>query len=277
MAETPCIFDYVDHKPFLKAWYDYQKKAKRISMRIFSKRAGFSSSNFLKLVMDGKRNLSVQGAQKFCKALKLTESEKGYFLELVHYNQAQTPELREIHFHRMMNIGRFNNIQKLGKDHYYFCSQWYHPVVRELVTSKDYIGPGWLAEKIFPMVSPKDVEKSIALLERLGMIRKNGKQWEQTNPLVTTGKEITSPMVTNFHREMLALVRDLIPQAPYEASDISAIVVGLPKSAIPKLREKIREFRDELLKTIAGYPSVKEVAVLCMQFLPLTKWKENSL
>ena len=52
------IYNFSDYRDFLKDRYRQLKEADPVfSFRHFSKQAGFGSPNYLKLVMDGKRNL----------------------------------------------------------------------------------------------------------------------------------------------------------------------------------------------------------------------------
>jgi uncharacterized protein (TIGR02147 family) len=55
------IYNFSDYRDFLKDRYRQLKEADSLfSFRYFSKEAGFGSPNYLKLVMDGKRNLSTE-------------------------------------------------------------------------------------------------------------------------------------------------------------------------------------------------------------------------
>src|SRR5262245_11343971 len=97
------LFKYLDYRRFLKDYYTEQK-AKRgsaFSFRSFARLAGLSSPNFLKLVMDGKRNLGPEGIKSFAKALKLGKEESSYFENLVHFNQSATDDERNEWYKRL--------------------------------------------------------------------------------------------------------------------------------------------------------------------------------
>ena len=58
-CECPLVFSYVDYRRYLADYYAHAKKCHYgFSFRVFSKRAEISSSNYLRLVIDGKRNLT---------------------------------------------------------------------------------------------------------------------------------------------------------------------------------------------------------------------------
>ena len=79
MSAAPDIFAYDDYRAFLRDFYASKKGQKRgFSLRAFSRKAGLTSSNYLKLVMDGDRNLSASMAERFADACGLREREQAY-------------------------------------------------------------------------------------------------------------------------------------------------------------------------------------------------------
>jgi len=93
------IFDYIDYRRFLKEYYAENKEAKSyFSYRFFSSRAGIKSPVFLKLVMEGKRNLTRPVIEKFCKALDFKEKDALYFRHLVLFNQGKTAQEKQEHY-----------------------------------------------------------------------------------------------------------------------------------------------------------------------------------
>ena len=57
-TKGPEVFDYLDYRAFLRDHYLDKKQRQGLSFRGFSKRAGLKSPNYLKLVIDGQRNLT---------------------------------------------------------------------------------------------------------------------------------------------------------------------------------------------------------------------------
>ena len=65
----PDLFAYLDYRAWMRDAYEAGKAhISAFSFRYLARRAGFSSPSFIKLVMDGQRNLSVDGAQRVAKA-----------------------------------------------------------------------------------------------------------------------------------------------------------------------------------------------------------------
>ncbi|RYZ61649.1 MAG: TIGR02147 family protein, partial [Proteobacteria bacterium] len=77
---TPSIYGHTNYREYLAAFYKAKKESKRgYSYRQFSQQAGFTSPNFLKLVIEGKRNLSPQSIEQFLTALSLPAPMAAYF------------------------------------------------------------------------------------------------------------------------------------------------------------------------------------------------------
>jgi uncharacterized protein (TIGR02147 family) len=60
-----------------------------------------------------------------------------------------------------------------------------------------------------------------------------------------------------------------------EYRDTSAMTLGVPRQRLPQLRDKIREFRKDILKMVAADTQPEEVALLNIQFYPVTDVEGN--
>jgi uncharacterized protein (TIGR02147 family) len=81
VAAAPDVFRFRDYRAYLRALYAHNKaNGYGFSLRAFSKRAGLTSSNYLKLVMDGDRNLTSQAAGRFATACGLSGQAADYFV-----------------------------------------------------------------------------------------------------------------------------------------------------------------------------------------------------
>ena len=146
------LFNYQDYREYLIDWFTNSKKSNRaMSFRYFAKKADLQSPNYLKLVMEGKRNLALEGISKFAQGLALNKMESQYFKHLVLYNQSANPDDALSHFQQMTRCQKFARVRPVEKDEFELYSEWYHPIIRELVTAKNFDGTAlWLAKKIRP-------------------------------------------------------------------------------------------------------------------------------
>lgn len=263
----------MDYREFLRIWYEDQKKSQHnFSFRAFSQRAGFSSPNFFKLVMDGARNLTEDSLTKTIKGLKLNKQETDFFRNLVFYNQAKEHDRKNYYYQKLLSSRKFNKLKPIAKGQYQFYATWYHPVIRELVVSKDFDGtPEWIANHIYPPLSVQQVQKSIELLQQLGFIKRNGdSHWVQSTPITTTGKESAELALLNYHQSLLSLAHHLLPQIEQEHRDVSALTLGVAREKVPQIKTMIQEFRKKILQFVSDDIHPEEVVQLSIQLLPLT-------
>jgi uncharacterized protein (TIGR02147 family) len=268
------LFNYLDYRLFLRDWYDQQKATERhFSFRAFSKRAGFTSPNIFKLVMDGERGLTEESLVKFCKGLKFNKGEQEFFRSLVYFNQAKSHDKKNLYYQKLLSSRKFSELKPIAKGQYKFYATWYHPVIREMITAKDFDGsPQWLAKRIRPSLSVKQVQKSIELLESLGFIQKTKHgTWQQASPLLTTGHESAEVTLLNYHQSLLALAHHLLPQVDQEDRDVSALTLGVASKKVPALKNMIQDFRKKVLEFVSDDHHAEEVVQLSMQLLPLTR------
>lgn len=268
------IFEYRDYRVFLKEWYQQAKKSRgSYSYRLFAKKAGFQSSNFLMLVIQGKRNLTEESLTKFIIGLNLNKQEQEFFRNLVYFNQAKTHLAKDLYYKRLLQTKKYDQLKSIEKQQYEYFSTWYHPVVRELVVSKDFDGtPEWISHRLMPTVSPLQISKSIDLLESLGFIKKDEKKhWKQSSSLISTGPELSSVTVHNYHKSLLDLSKVVMDFLSMEYRDVSAMTLGIRRDQLPQLRAKVRDFRQEILKMVSGETEPEEVVQLNIQFYPVTK------
>lgn len=268
------IFNYLDYRRFLRDWYEAAKKTRAsFSYRTFSKRAGFRSTNFFKLVMDGERNLTEESLVKFMTGLKLNKQEQEFFRNLVFFNQAKTHEEKDLYYQCLIRSKKYNQLKPIERQHYEYYSTWYHPVVRELAVSKDFDGtPEWIAKKVFPPITPAQAANSMELLEQLGFIEKIGEnKWRQSSTLLSTGPEIVSHIVVNYHKNLLDVTKEILETVSAAKRDISTMTLGVAKERLPELKKKIQEFRQEILKLVSTDTHPEEVVQLNIQLFPVTR------
>ncbi|MDO8520020.1 MAG: TIGR02147 family protein, partial [Deltaproteobacteria bacterium] len=199
------LFRYLDYRRFLKDWHAGAKKSRSFSFRSFSQKAGFGSPSFFKLVMEGKRNLTEKSLAKFVTGLGLNRQEQEFFRNLVFFNQSQTHVEKDFYYQHLLRSKKFSEQKPIEKQQYEYYSTWYHPVIRELAVAASFDGtPEWLSNRIYPTVTPAQAEKSLSLLAGLGFIRKNkAGKWEQASVVVSTGAELASLVVHNYHKSLL--------------------------------------------------------------------------
>ena len=267
------IFGYLDYRKYLADMYTEKKNSDRsFSFRLFAKRAGFASPNFLQLVMQGKRNLSQQGIMKCLQALKLKKAEAEFFENLVRFNQSKTDEERNFYYTRIAANKQYTEIKVLEKAQFEYYSKWYHVAVREMVLLKSFVPqPAWIAAHLQPQISEHEAAESLHLLEQLGLlVRNKAGQLTQQDRYVDSGDEVTSLAVANFHREMLNRAAEAIDGQSAKNREISAVTFAVSETRLREAKKMIQEFRKKISQFLSEEDAAEQVCQLNMQFFQLT-------
>jgi uncharacterized protein (TIGR02147 family) len=268
------IFEYMDYREFLNHTFE-EKKQKHdfYSYRLFSQKAGFKSPNFLKLVINGDRNLTKESVFKVAKAFSLNKKEADYFENLVFLNQSKTLEEKNRYLTKLMKHRERNNPRTLEISEFSYYSNWYNPIIHELITAKDFADDyKKLGSMVVPPINAVEAEKSAALLQELNLIKKNSNGvFIKTSTTLTTGPQVRSVAVANYHKAMIQLASESIERFPSEQRDITSVTLSVSDATCQIIKEKLRTLRKELLDIAESEKSPAKVIQLNLQMFPLSE------
>ena len=268
------IYEYDNYRAYLGDLYKLYKETKpHFSYRYFSQKAGFRSPNFLKLVIEGKRNLSPESVEKFAHALKLGKKEAEFFRVLVHLNQARTVGQKKIYAEQLMQFRPFRYIHPLRQDQYRYYADWYNIAIRELTTLPEFSeDPAWIARRLVPPISPQQAQKALDLLLQLGLLeRDESGRLVQADAFISTGDEVTSTSVGNYHRKLIQMGAEALDRFPGPDRDISSVTMTLSEKNYREVKMLIQRFRKELLAIADQDESPEGVYQVNFQLFPLAK------
>jgi len=267
------IFEYLDYRLYLKDFYLEKKKTSKFSFREFSRMAGFTSPVFIKLVIEGKSNLSASSSGKLSKAQGLVKTEGSFFENLVKFDQAKNIDEKMKYLHRLKKSTSSIKSFVLTDEHFEYFSQWYHAVVKELLTTMEFNGDyGKLAETIHPPIKVSEVEQSIRLLERLGLVEADEKgRLRVTRQFVSAaGISMQALAVKNVQRKMAHLAADAIDSVPAQQRDISGVSIGISPEGFKKVQEELARCRQRLLEIAAEDKQSDRVYRVNLHLFPLS-------
>lgn len=273
-AHRPSVYDYTDYRAYLRDYY-VAEKARRpaFSYRYFARRAGHTSPNFLKLVIEGKRNLGPSSVTAFARALELDAEEAAFFAELVAYGQAKSDEAKNRHLSRIMAARNYRKAGRIEGQLFEYLSHWYLPAIRELVARPDFSeDPKWIAQELIPQVSARRAAEGLKVLIKLGLVRRmpDGRL-ERGDPSWTTGPETNSKIVAKFHHQMLTLATDAVQSFSADERNITSLVVCVGPKTIEEMRRRMTSFQQELLALCDADEGPQVVYQVGMQLFPLSK------
>jgi uncharacterized protein (TIGR02147 family) len=262
-----------DYRSYLQAYYAGKKsQGTRFSLRSWAKVCGFAAPDYLLRVMRGDRNLSDQGIQSLSKSMRLTEKQAEYFAALVQFNQAKTPRDKAERWQRVLALRPPGEVHRLRQEQFEVLRGWQHLALRSLLPVIAFDGD-WarLGRSLDPPLTAAQARESVGALERLGLLKKNGWRYVAEQGQLSTGDEVASVALTEFHKTTSDLAkRSLDVHAPSQR-DVSGITVSLSGAGVQRIKAKIREFRKQLLALAAQDQGEDRVYHLNLHFFPLTR------
>ena len=266
------VFRYLDYRAFLADFYKAKKK-RGFSFRAFSRAAGLGAPNYLQLVIDGKRNLTAPMAKRFAAACGLSGEAAEYFAHLVEFNQARNAQRRNAAYEQLTGFVRYRRGHKLEVAQDAYHSTWYLPAIRELVVSPHFREePEWVAKQLWPEIKPAEAKQALDQLIALGLLQRDPHgRLRQENPVVSTGPQSLRMHIGNYHAEMMRRASASIDLVPAAARDLSSVTFCLPAGGIARLKQRIAEFRRELIELAEAETDRTQVVQLNFQLFPLTQ------
>jgi uncharacterized protein (TIGR02147 family) len=268
------VYDFLDYRAYLRAYYEAAKRTQRsFSFRSFSKLAGLRSPNFLKLVIEGERNLGADSVPRFCAALGLDGPEAEFFSDLVAFNQAASLADKNRAFERIAASRRFRAARRIDGDLFAYLSHWYNPAIRELAGREDFSeDPRWIASQVRPRISPAEAAEAMRLLLSLGLLVRDASSGRvlRGEPTLTTEHEVRSLGAAAFHRQMIERAAESLDSVPSALRDLAALTVCIRPETAARVKERIHQFREALTELCDSDTGGTVVYQLNVQWFPLS-------
>ena len=266
------VMEYQNYRVYIRDFYAERKVRSGFTWRDFAKAAGYSSPVFLKLVCDGKSNLSEVGVERVASAMGLVGVDLQYFRLLVEFNQEKDSAKKKIVFKKMREVAKEGSMEIVGEDQFDYYESWVNPVVREMAPQMGDATPAKIAEKLAFETQTAEVKKALSLLQKVGLLRKGERGYEQAAKSITTGNlEVASLSVREMHRQMGELAVRALDEIPMNERDISGLTLGVSENAFYRISQEIADFRRRISSIVMEDAGENRVYRLNVQLFPLTK------
>ncbi|MEN9355259.1 MAG: hypothetical protein RL318_2584 [Fibrobacterota bacterium] len=274
MKELPSVFAFLDHRIFLREWFEAKKAlSASYSYRVFARKAGFASHAFLSEVMQGRRNLSEDSVEKFLKALALVGPAADYFRLLVHYGQESNLSRREDLLSDLVRCQATQAVGRVGKKQEAYYGHWIHAVVRELAVQLEDPTAQRIASRLAPAASPEEVAQSLELLESLELlVPREGGGWDYGVSARLTPGDVPTQVLRSLKRQYFLMVQDRIASGTDPDLHASSVILSVSKARMCRIREILDRTRREILaETASDEDPTERVALVNFQLVPLTR------
>lgn len=288
MQQMPELSQYMDYRKYLADFYAFKrdqskKDIRPYSYQMFSAAANIKSPQYLRLIIEGKRNLSIDMVAKFAKALNLQKDQTEELKNLVNYTQATDPSERNRYLKELMEK-RVNQQIKSGEID---AKAW------EKV-------PGWVAWILYSMADQKNVnfdpvqlknllgekatldEVQVALKRLLdsGELVRDAETgaMKKVRPLMENAENIPVALVKKLQAELLYLGMESLFQDDPTEREFGTVTLSLTEKEFEEIKFKLRQMRKQLTKDNSIARSQGEgdrIYQLNIQLFPVTKRVEN--
>ncbi len=260
LSQAPTLGEYTDFRLYLKDVYEHRRQTEGTGLRpysysTFSAAADIKSPNYLKLIIEGRRNLSEDMINRFARALRLARAEADEFRALVRYGQANAPiernqflkELADLRARRAFEAGQINQ------------RSW------EKV-------PGWIGWVLYAMADQANVEFNPQILQKLFRAKANADDIRESlqkliesgelardvetgqvykgRDLVDSPQDLPVALIRKLQAELIYLgIESLFRDSPKER-EFGAMTVAMTDEEFQQVRFELRQLRKRLQKDI---------------------------
>ena len=264
------IFEYTDYREWIRdAFDDFKQRKTVISWRYMAMKLGADPGNLLR-VSQGKIHLTLSLVKPMAEFFELDEKETAYWTELVCFGRAKT-DAEALNHYEKMQILKGIPLKLLAKKELEFYRHWYYNAIRSIIGicrfKDDYEG---LAESCTPAITVDEAKSAVKLLYDLNMISKDRDGfWKVNDTFVSTGGNWRSEAVRTFQKETIRLAGESLERHAPPLRDISTVTMTFNMDDIALIREKIKEFRSELLRMSQDGNGDDTVFQLNVQLFPI--------
>jgi uncharacterized protein (TIGR02147 family) len=286
--KAPVLSEHTDFREYLKCYYNYKKSTlstpiRSYSYATFSAAADIKSPNYLKLIIDGHRNLSDDMIKKFSRALQHSKSEFEEFAALVRYGQAKDPlernrclkVLADIRVKQQMQMGTINE-EVMNK-----VPNWVTWVLYALADQENVkFDPHQLKETLKNRVSSEDIQKALNNLISNGELTKSESgEVLKGRKLMEGSQDIPPALVRKLQAELIYLGMESLFQDNPTEREFGAFTMALTKEEFEQVKFEVRQLRKRLYKDFQAKRELNKgerVYQLNFQLFPVTEKSSGS-
>ena len=208
------------------------------------------SRSYFADVLRGKK-VSPRMVAKFIEVLELDKKEAKYFETLVQLDQAKSDAARNAAMQEILKLHP-NPQHIVNEDAYEYYSRWYNSALFAILDAMDVtddMAP--VQKRIFPKVPLGKLKESLALLERLGLARKNEEGfWKPTKESISSGPYNNADLIKQYQLQCFELSKQALMTPPKKPTVMSTLTFSISSEAYKKLEVELQEFKAKARRII---------------------------
>ena len=246
------IFQFTHFRKFLEEYQAARAKVEPAFTRteICNMLGLEKSRSYFADVLRGKK-VSPRMVAKFIEVLELDKKEAKYFETLVQLDQAKSDAARNAAMQEILKLHP-NPQHIVNEDAYEYYSRWYNSALFAILDAMDVtddMAP--VQKRIFPKVPLGKLKESLALLERLGLARKNEEGfWKPTKESISSGPYNNADLVKQYQLQCFELSKQALMTPPKKPTVMSTLTFSISSEAYKKLEAELQEFKAKARRII---------------------------
>ena len=246
------IFQFTHFRKFLEEYQAARAKVEPAFTRteICNMLGLEKSRSYFADVLRGKK-VSPRMVAKFIEVLELDKKEAKYFETLVQLDQAKSDAARNAAMQEILKLHP-NPQHIVNEDAYEYYSRWYNSALFAILDAMDVtddMAP--VQKRIFPKVPLGKLKESLALLERLGLVRKNEEGfWKPTKESISSGPYNNADLIKQYQLQCFELSKQALMTPPKKPTVMSTLTFSISSEAYKKLEAELQEFKAKARRII---------------------------
>lgn len=284
----PVLSDYMNYRQFLGDFYLYKRKASKGSLRaytyaVFSAAANIKSPNYLKMIIEGKRNLSDDMIGKFGKALGFMKDQTEEFRLLVQFTQAMDPAERNMYLKKLSEHRVAGKLKsgEIDRKTWEKVPNWVAWIIYAMIDQDGVsFDTATLKNLLRGKASEDEIDNALSTLISSGDLRRDEATGElkKARSLTESPEEIPVALVRKLQSQLMYLGLESLYQDQPTEREFGTLTLSLTKTEFEEIKFKLRQMRKALHKdnSIARMKDKGErVYQLNIQLFPVTNAVES--
>ena len=264
------IFEFHDYRDFLSHVLKDLKKNEKVSMRKISSNIGTTAAN-LSMVVNGKRKLTFELADKFTSFLKMNKQEENYLKNLIILNDSSDILAKYDAYRKMKRNYAYKEEHANSLESFKYLSNWYNVVIRELVETKGFCWDAKHIQNRLPKKIPlKSVKVAMDFLVKNNFVSiENGVAKIDKNLDCIGG--VYKLSLSKFHDEMMKITVDSIYEVESENRCILGHTIALSEKEYHQATELLNEALGKIKKLGRDGQDKDEVYHFTLSTVPVSR------
>lgn len=288
-AQAPILSDYMNYRQFLSDFYQYKRAASRGSLRtynyaVFSAAANIKSPNYLKMIIEGKRNLSEDMIGKFGKALGFMKEQIEEFRLLVQFTQATDPAERNMYLKKLSEHRVAGKLKsgEIDRKTWEKVPNWVAWIIYAMVDQDGVsFDTASLKSLLRGKASEDEIENALSSLLNSGELRRDEVTGElkKNRSLIESPEDVPVALVRKLQSQLMYLGLESLYQDQPTDREFGTLTMSLTKAEFEEIKFRLRQMRKSIHKdnSIARVKSKGErVYQLNIQLFPVTNAGESA-